>query len=64
MSDLAPFQVEVLRVLAGEEVPGFVWGAAVTEAAESLKEAGLAAGRYHITAEGRATLRRHKECEA
>ena len=38
---LLDFEVDVLRVANGEEVKGFAWGAAVSEALGALKARGL-----------------------
>lgn len=54
--DLVSSEVEVLRILSGEEVPGWTWGAAMAECLSSLKGRGYAAGLYHITPKGRQYL--------
>lgn len=51
--DLVPFEIETLRVLNGEEVSGYVSGAASVSAASALKHAGLAEGFYTISQKGR-----------
>ena len=48
---------EVLRILNGEDVPGWVAGAALWTVCEELAERGLAAGHYHITPAGRAAIK-------
>lgn len=47
------FEVQILRTLNGEEVPGLVAGAAMWEAARSLRGMGLAQGTYYITQAGK-----------
>lgn len=56
MSDLTTSEVEVLRILNGEDVSGWTWGAAMSACLQSLKGRGYAAGLYHITSKGREFL--------
>ena len=51
--DLTPFEVDVLRVMNGEDVSDMVAGAAMWVAASVLKGRGLAQGHYTITQKGR-----------
>lgn len=44
---------EVLRILNGEDVPGWVAGAAMWACAEWLKDNGYAEGQYKITQKGK-----------
>jgi hypothetical protein len=56
---LCEFEVKVLRVCAGEAVPGMAWGAAMGQALECLEGARLVArkaGVYSATDQGRAYL--------
>lgn len=48
--------VEVLRILNGEDVPGWRWGAAMSVCCEHLKGLGYAKGSYDITDKGKAFL--------
>lgn len=57
---LIDYEIEVLRCVSGEEVAGLSWGAAMSEAVETLKGRGfvrLNGTRYEPTDEGRAILR-------
>jgi hypothetical protein len=55
------FEFDVMRVLNGEAVDGFVWGAAANEACGSLKARGWVSPMpYSLTAEGRDALRMFK----
>lgn len=49
-------EVEVLRILNGEDVPGWTWGAAMSVCCENLKSMGLAKGMYEISEKGRKYL--------
>jgi hypothetical protein len=49
-------EVEVLRILNGEDVPGWTWGAAMAACCESLVGMGLANNGYSITEKGREFL--------
>lgn len=53
-------EIEVLRVAAGEQVPGFSWGAWVAVCLEHLRSAGLVTRGTHAVAtdKGRAELAR------
>lgn len=51
--ELSVTDISVLRVLNGEDVPGFGWGAYVTPVATWLKECGYVAGTYYITQKGK-----------
>lgn len=56
---LSEYERSLLHHLNGEDVPGLMWGAAMSEAIETLYSAGYAsrtAGRYKITEAGRAAL--------
>jgi hypothetical protein len=46
-------ETEVLRILNGEDVPGWTWGAAMSVCCQTLKGMGLATGMYEITQKGR-----------
>lgn len=50
-------EIEVLRILNGEDVPGWCAGAAMWECARSLRSYGYAAGTYHITQKGKDLLK-------
>lgn len=50
-------EIEVLRILNGEDVPGWTWGAAMGVCCESLKSMGLARGCYEITDKGKDFLK-------
>jgi hypothetical protein len=50
---LAKHEAEVLRILDGEAVPGWCWGAAMAECLSALKGMKLAEGFYVITPLGR-----------
>ena len=50
---------DVLRILNGEDMPGWHPGAAMSECLGWLKEAGYAAGLYHITRKGMDFLSKH-----
>lgn len=49
-------EVEVLRILNGEDVPGWTWGAAMAVCCENLKNMGLATGSYEISETGKKFL--------
>jgi hypothetical protein len=49
-------EIEVLRILNGETVEGWVAGAAINACCAYLKGQGLATGHYQITNAGRAFL--------
>lgn len=51
--NMTDFELSVLRVMAGEDVPGMVAGAAMWAAASWLKGRGYAEGHYTITQKGR-----------
>lgn len=55
---LNSFEEEVLRVLDGEDVPGWSWGAAMAVCCENLKRLGYAKGCYEISDAGKAYLER------
>jgi len=60
MSDLPTQEWEVLRIVGGEDVPGWTWGAAMASCLESLKGRGLvelSLGGYQLTEGGRRYLR-------
>jgi hypothetical protein len=57
--DLCDYELDVLRVCAGVNVPGMRWGAAMSVALECLSGRGLVeapGGRYTATAAGRARV--------
>jgi len=59
VNDLCAYEIDVLRVCAGEQVPGMQWGAAMGQALECLECAGLVArsgGAYAATDKGRSYL--------
>lgn len=49
-------ELEVLRILNGEDVPGWTWGAAMGVCCENLKSMGFATGSYDISEKGRKFL--------
>lgn len=49
----SPMETEVLRILNGEDVPGWRWGAAMAECCSALKGGGYATGTYTITPKGK-----------
>lgn len=49
-------EIEVLRILNGEDVPGWTYGAAMNLCCENLKVMGLAQGMYEISPKGREFL--------
>ena len=51
--DLTKMEVEVLRILNGEDVPGWVAGAAMWSCCTYLKGRGYAEGYYTISQKGR-----------
>lgn len=53
---LLDMEIEVLRILNGEDVPGWTWGAAMAECCSGLKARGYAKGTYEITDRGRELL--------
>lgn len=60
MADLSEYELKILRLLNGEDVPGLAWGAAMSVAIETLYEMRLAkrnGGRYEITDAGRDALK-------
>jgi len=50
---LCDFEIEVLRVMNGEDAPGMVAGAGMWTACAFLKSCGYAEGHYTITQKGR-----------
>lgn len=57
--ELNDLEIEVLRILNGEDIPGWVWGAAMATCCEALVAYGYAKGTYRITYTGREYLRRN-----
>lgn len=57
-AELCQMEIDVLRVLNGEDVEGMVAGAAMWACATFLKKQGLATGHYEITDAGREYLAR------
>lgn len=51
------YEVDVLRILNGEDVKGWTWGAAFSFCCESLKAMGLAKGMYEISDKGKKYLK-------
>lgn len=49
---LTSSEIEVLRILNGEDVPGWTWGAAMAVCCEELKGRGYAKGMYEISNKG------------
>jgi hypothetical protein len=49
-------EVQVLRILNGEDIPGWQWGAAMAACCETLKDQGYASGMYKITEKGKQYL--------
>lgn len=63
---MTTFELDILRVLNGEDVPDIVAGAAMWTAAAWLKGRGYAEGHYTISQKGRnylAALHPHKGAE-
>jgi hypothetical protein len=54
-------EIEVLRILNGENVPGWTAGAAMWSCAAALVGMGLAEGTYRITQAGKDFLSTHRE---
>ncbi len=52
------YEIETLRVAAGQNVPGFTWGACVSECLSTLKANGLVTPgpSYRATAKGKQYL--------
>jgi len=50
------YDYEVLRILNGEDVPGWSWGAAMSVCCSWLKKNGYAEGMYKISDKGRQYL--------
>lgn len=55
--NLIEMEIEVLRILNGEDVPGWVAGAAMNACAETLRNRGYASFGYTITDKGVALLK-------
>ncbi len=53
---LIDMEVQVLRILNGEDIPGWQWGAAMAACCETLKDQGYASGMYKITEKGKQYL--------
>jgi len=56
-------EVEVLRILNGEDVPGWCWGAAMATCCAALVKMGYACFGYDITDAGRAYLKKLDEAK-
>ena len=56
MKNLNKYGVEVLRLLNGEDVPGWVAGAAMWNCCSYLVQCGYAKGHYEITEAGKKYL--------
>lgn len=54
--DMTAFELDVLRVMNGEEMPDMVGGAAMWSACAWLKGRGYAEGHYSISQKGREYL--------
>lgn len=50
---LTDMEIEVLRILNDEDVPGWTWGAAMAVCCENLKALGYAEGMYEISYKGK-----------
>ena len=57
--DLTDYEVDILRILGGEDLSGWSWGAAMGACCEHLKEQGYARGSYEITDKGKELLKRY-----
>lgn len=53
-------EIEILRILNGEDIPGWTWGAAMSACASSLRSMGYAEGSYKITEKGKKFLKELK----
>ncbi len=63
MAEMVKYEAEVLRCIAGEDVPGLSWGAAMSVALESLRGKRLVrmvGNRAQITDKGKAALAARK----
>ncbi len=54
--ELNQHEIDVLRILNGEDVPGWTYGAAMMVCCDYLKGRGYASGMYDITDKGRQYL--------
>ena len=54
--EMLDYDLQVLRAMNGEEVPGLAWGAAMAVSAAWLKSRGYAEGTYTITQKGKDLL--------
>ncbi len=50
-------ELEVLRILNREDVPGRYWGPVMSVCCENLKNMGFAKGHYEITEKGKEYLK-------
>lgn len=57
LNEPCEMEIEVLRILNGEDVPGWRWGGAMSVCCENLKSLGLAEGLYEISDKGKAFLK-------
>ena len=57
MLEPTKLEIEVLRILNGEDLPGWVWGAGMSACCEFLKEMGYAKGLYEISDKGKEFLK-------
>lgn len=57
--NITSLDIEVLRILNGEDVPGWSWGAAMTMCCEFLVGIGYAKYGYYITDKGKEFLKRN-----
>lgn len=56
IDDVNDMEIEVLRILNGEDIPGWIKGAAMNACCEYLKENGYAKGHYEISEKGKKFL--------
>lgn len=56
VTELIEPEIEVLRILNGEDVRGWCWGAAMSVCCENLKKMGYAKGSYEISLKGKKFL--------
>jgi hypothetical protein len=61
---MTDMDVDVLRILNGEDVHGYVWGAAIAVTLEYLKGRGYAHGCYEITEKGKRALQALEDYKA
>lgn len=59
LAGITDMDIEVLRILNGDDVPGWGWGGAMSVCLEFLRSVGLAKGTYEITDKGKEFLRKN-----